>query len=353
MSRRGKRRRISTGIYADAAGIAAVVTVNGDKVEKRYPPGTTLDTIRSWRSDQKGKLQKRALSGRAGTLAGDARDYLKRVAHLVSLKARRAELRAWIDRFGAERTRDTIAQKDVMLARSAWLKAGISAKTINNRVQTLRHLYRTLDGRKSETPCDDLANLPVEKTPAVYITPALVQNVYAELERRDTTKGVYPKKTRARFRVLATTGKRPSELMRAQPEDVDLDRRVWVTRDGKGGFSPGLYLNDDMLSAWKVFIAADAWGTFNTNSMARTLRRAGWPAGVKPYNLRHTTWLTASERGIDLSDIQQGAGHRNLATTRRHYVPVLDSRMQRMSETIDHRFTFNDSGGTQSGTAKK
>jgi integrase len=208
-------------------------------------------------------------------------------------------------------------------------------------VQSLRHLYRTLDGSKAETPCDDIDDLPVEKTPAVFITPDLVQRVYAELERRDTTKGVYPKKTRARFRVLATTGKRPSELMRAQPDDVDLERRVWITRDGKGGFSPGLYLNDDMLAAWRVFIAVDAWGAFNTNSMARTLRRAGWPAGVRPYNLRHTTWLTASEKGIDLSDIQQGAGHKNLATTRRHYVPVLDSRMQRMSEAIDHRFTFD------------
>ena len=39
--------------------------------------------------------------------------------------------------------------------------------------------------------------------------------------------------------VFATTGKRPSEVQRTEPPDVDLERHVWIPRDGKGGFYPG------------------------------------------------------------------------------------------------------------------
>jgi hypothetical protein len=95
-----------------------------------------------------------------------------------------------------------------------------------------------------------------------------------------------------------------------------------------------------MRAAWELFIAANAWGPFNTHSFARRLRNAGWPEQVRVYNLRHTTWITASERGADLADIQAGAGHRHIATTRRHYVPVLSSRMQRLSELLDKRFDW-------------
>ncbi len=145
-------------------------------------------------------------------------------------------------------------------------------------------------------------------------------------------------KTRARFRVFVSTGKRPCEIMRAQPGDVDLTARVWVPRDAKGGFCPGVYLNDDMRAAWALFIEAEAWGPYNHGAFARTLRQAGWPVGVRLYQARHTTWMIASERGIDLADIATGAGHTDSRMTRRMYVPVLNSRLQTMSERLDGRF---------------
>lgn len=340
MARTGKRLRIATNIYVDGSGIAAIARANGQQTEARFPPGTDLQVVRDWINQTRAKFLSRHPPGRSGTMAGDAKAYLALVKHLASYKARAIEVYAWVDRIGADVLRSTVTQAQVLAARSAWLKAGLSPKTVNNRVQTLRHWFLTLGGATAETPCDGLRALPTTKTPAVVIPADLVQRVDEELHRRELSGGIFDAKTRARFRVLATTGKRPSEVMRAKPDDVDLVRRVWTVRDGKGGYSPGLYLNDDMLEAWRLFIAADAWGTFNTNSMARTLRRSGWPPGVKVYNLRHTTWITASERGIDLADIQVGAGHKNIATTRRHYVPVLNSRQQHLSETLDRRFQW-------------
>jgi integrase len=142
--------------------------------------------------------------------------------------------------------------------------------------------------------------------------------------------------------VRASTGKRPSEIMRAQPSDVNLQRREWRVRDGKGGWSEGLYLNDEMRDAWKVFIKADAWGSFRTGSMMNTLRSAGWqPHGdafTRAYELRHSAGIALSDAGIDLSDISGFLGHTDLRTTRQTYVPIRQARMQRASEALNGRF---------------
>jgi integrase len=56
-------------------------------------------------------------------------------------------------------------------------------------------------------------------------------------------------RTRARFLVLATSGRRPAELKRAERTDVDLSRRLWFTRAAKGGYHTIVFLNDDQLAA--------------------------------------------------------------------------------------------------------
>jgi hypothetical protein len=62
--------------------------------------------------------------------------------------------------------------------------------------------------------------------------------------------------------------------MRAQPADVRLDRREWRV----GGWSEGLYLNDEMLSARQLFIDADFWGEWRPARWhGLSGRRAGWP----------------------------------------------------------------------------
>ena len=84
---------------------------------------------------------------------------------------------------------------------------------------------------------------------------------------------------------------------------------MWAVRDGKGGWSPGCYLTDDAVVAWRLFIQADAWGPYETSSLARVLRAAGWPVGVRPYSLRHTLGQTLSEAGVDLADVGTALGH--------------------------------------------
>lgn len=328
--------------------IRATVKVAGIQRERRFAAGTKARIVAAWKRDTESRLRKRypvtssPRTGRSGQLAADVDRYLSLVKHLADWKTRRAEIRHWLSFIG-HKYRHTVTREDVLRARGVWKEQGIRHKTINNRVTALRDLYRKLDGDDAITPCDGVKPMPPQKVPPKVIDADLVNRVCERLRQRATqtdTRGrpvPHAMQDRARLMVLATTGKRPCEIERATPDDVDIARRVWLTRDAKGGYSPGVYLNDEMLIAWQAFIDAEAWGKF-PDHFPRRLRDAGWPKGVKPYNLRHTTWIAASEAGADLADIQAGAGHKRISTTRLHYVPVLNSRMQRLSEMLDGRF---------------
>jgi integrase len=339
MPRKGSRQTIERGVYRDSSGYEVRVVVGGHLYSDRMPKDSSLDELRRRLAQLKATGLTETPKAERGTLFADAKRYLKLIQHLESWKDREAHLSAWCARLGHV-YRHRIARADVLAARVTWLKQPLAPKTINHRVATLRHLYRTLDGKSAPTPCDDITPLEVPKTPIVRITNAVIIAVDQKLQEMEARRTGPPwnAKTRARFRVFVSTGKRPIEIMRAKPGDVNLEARVWVPRDAKGGFCPGVYLNDDMLEAWKLFIAADAWGRYSTGQFANTIRSAGWPEGVRPYQARHSTWITASELGIDLQDIATGAGHKDPRMTRKAYVPVLNSRLQTMSERLDGRF---------------
>lgn len=343
-------------------GLRYTVKVNGVQHECRFALGTPKRVIEGWKIRERAKLLKRfpvsslPRDGKAGTFAADVDRYLPLVRHLADWVTRRAEIRHWLQYFGS-RHRHTITQEDILRVRGMWVDHGRAAKTINNRVSALRDLFHKLDG-DAPTPCDGIKPLTPARIPIVVVDPAMVNGVLQILADRAQATGAkgrpvkHAAQDRARLMVLASTGKRPCEVGRAQRQDVDYARRVWGVRDAKGGWSEGMYLNNEMLAAWLEFDRVDAWGPI-PDHFERRLHDAGWPEGLRPYALRHSTWITASERGADLSDVQAGAGHRNIRTTREHYVPVLSSRMQRLSLLLEGRFGWvplADTAGTPEKT---
>ena len=332
-----KRKRISTGVYKDQYGFEVVVSFAGQRRQKRYPPYTPLEIMKEWRDGIRTALRLTKPASNRHTLTFDIERYLKQIHHLSSWREVRAELAAWSAEFGV-RARWSLKPDEIRTIRVQWLDAGLKPKTVNNRVNSLARLYRVLDGRRARTPCDEVDPLPVERAPIQPVDPAIVNAVLEKLKAHEQTGWLRSAKTRGRFMVLAASGVRPSELMRARAGDVNLEQRIWRTRDGKGGHRPGgLYLNDDMVAAWQVFIAADAWGRFETSAFAKTLRTAGWPEGVRPYQLRHSVGMALSDRGADLADVSAFLGHSRPLTTRSHYVPVSGGRMQAASELLSGR----------------
>ena len=314
-----------------------MVRVGTARQEKRWPPDTPLELLEQWRVDTRYILSRDQPRAPRGTLAGDLPRYLKAVAHLVGFVTRRSECRAWLTALGPQTSRTRITPEHVRRARADWLADGTSPKTVNNRVFTLGHWYRTLDGQHTRTPVNGVAPLPVPRRPAVRVPDSVVREIYQRMLDKERQGYLKTPKTRARFAVFASTGHRPSEIGRIQRQDIDLPRRVWTPRDGKGGFCPGVNLNTDMLEAFKLFIAADAFGSFDTESFGRRIRSCGLPPEVTPYQLRHTVGIAASDLGADLKDISDHLGHKRLETTRRHYVPVLETRLQRLSEALEAR----------------
>lgn len=340
---RGKRKRLARGIFADAAGIAITIPTGkrGRQIERRHPHGTPLKTLKTIRARLILEHQADTAKATRGTFEADATRYLDLVRHLAGWTERRSEIRAWVARLGS-RSRTSITRGDVQSARAAWLDDDKSPKTINNRVAALRAMYHELDGDDTETPADGIRPLTVAAKPIVSVTSSRIAAVYQKLEAAEKRGHLRDRKTRARFRMLAETGRRPSELMRAKPDDFDLERRIWHVRDGKGGFTPGgLYLTDSMMIAAREFIAADAFGSYNTGSFAIRLRNAGWPASVRPYNLRHSVGIAMADSGADHMDIAHALGHRDPRTTKRNYVGIRESRTRAALERIDGRIPFD------------
>lgn len=245
---RGKRVKVGVGIYRDKYGLGAVVTVKGRQRELRFLPDTPLREIRDKMDDARRELRNaRPTSAPRGTLAADADRYLPQIKHLASWREAWCEVQAWVTLLGHVR-RDQITSEDVRVAMGRWTQEGYAPKTITNRINRLARLYRVLDGRKAPTPCDDVERLRPGKRPVVRVSDETLRAVAAAFVEREQKGLLRSRKTRARFLVLATTGRRPCEVMRAKPEDVNIEVRVWVPRDAKGGYSPGVYLNDDMVA---------------------------------------------------------------------------------------------------------
>jgi integrase len=323
-----RRTRIAEGIYQDRYGLAATVKLRGVQREQRFPLGTDLDRIQSWRIQTRALLdgQTPATVRRTGTLRTDGLRWIRRKEGLASFKADRSHLAAWFPRFG-DRLRSAITREQLEQQIAAWRSAEppVAVRTIRHRCRVLRELYQTLDGKKAPTPLDGL-RLPAAPAPQPTAVPlSTIRRVALNLKKAGLVRDY------ARFLVRATTGQRPAQIMRAEPGDVDLRRKVWFVRPAKGGRAIPLPLNAEMVTAWKAFAKAKAWGPFDTTKAATVLRAHGWPAGIRPYDLRHTFAIDLLLTGADLGDVQGLLGHSQIQTTRAHYAPILTARLARVT----------------------
>ncbi len=235
-----------------------------------------------------------------------------------------------------ERRLATLDAEDVRRAFSEWTREGISAKTIRNRRWSLGRLFHVLDGPNVETPVDYVDPPPVPRRIINPTSDQTILSVYQNLVAFDHSGRLRDAKTRARFMVRAASGRRPVEVMRAQPERGP--GAAPLARPRREGRMVRRALPERHLKeAWRVFIEADAWGMFDTGSQARVLR-ARWPKESRPYNLRHSLGIGLSERGVDFADVAGWLGHTDVRTTRQTYVPVLGSRMERAGRLLEGRF---------------
>lgn len=330
MSKTGTRITIATGIYRDTRSLRAIVAIAAGRKEKRFPLGTSLKLIQRWRNTMRVKLEtlhpsKRAGAIGRGTFSADAARYLKTLA-ISSWKSRRSELRAWEKRVGKVK-RSGVSEDHVKAAIKAWTDAGVPPKTIVNRLRALSAMYHAIDGPHAWVPSADVPKPKVPKRTPLYVPVETLRAVELALRAGDP-------KTHARYMVLIATAARPVFVKRATPADVDLEHRLWNVQAAKDGDPLVIWLNDDMQAAWRQFIAANAWGPFNSTEYAKALRAAGWPPEVPPYNAKHSFGQDLADLGLSRETIADWYGHTNPETTK---IYTGTTKLRKTSEAIEGR----------------
>jgi integrase len=335
-----KRTRIGIGIYKTAYGFAVIWPEGGRNREKHFAPDTPLPTLTAYRKQQikmAAPPPVRAAGG-PGSLARDIVRWLRTRVGAEGYQAARSHVKAWLPKFG-RRSRYAITLEELQLQIAAWIASGeVSIRTIRHRVDKLRQVYNLLDvGRKM--PIHFVKTPKPPKTRPKGVSDDIIVTVAERLAEQERRGKLRDGKTRARFLVQATCGKRPCQVKRATPDDIDFAARIWNVQPAKGSLGGDLALNDEMLAAWQAFAKADAWGAYDSVSFAKTLRRNGWPDEVRPYQMRHQMLQTLNRRLPDFfQHVQQAGNHTNARTTREHYVPPDLATSRASSEALAGRF---------------
>jgi integrase len=346
MSRGPRQPTIAPGIYPDALGFEARINVKGKPYAKRFPPDHPLPLMQAWQADERAYRLRCAQDDAAqqptvvrGTLAGDVAHYLETRVGRPGYKADRSHFVAWTKAYGT-RSRHKLTRHDCELLIVVWLTAKKSPQTIKHRVRVLKQLWHALDGPRTRTPLDGLKLPRIVKTLPAPVADETIIAVADSLKaglaglkrhgpNRTEAAVQYPEAEHAyaRFLIRALSGQRPSQIGRAKREDVDRTNRIWWVSAGKGGNPVPFPLTTALDLAFVYFDKVNAWGPFDCTSFSRTLKRHGWPAGVRPYALRHSFAIGQLLAGTDLGDLQGLLGHADIATTR-IYAPVLVSRLK-------------------------
>ena len=284
--------------------IRATVTirVNGQRhsLEKRFPVGTPPATIDAWkltaRAERIATLPTPliALVG-ARTLAADALQYLATVRTMPSYEARKADLMAWLPRFG-QRDRRTITHVELQLQLSDWKASGYAASTINHRRHALAAVYELFD--------PDLPS-PVNRT-TWAAPPPLQARALAWPDILAIVAALPDTGPAAVLRVMAFTGFPQARISRLRPCDVqDSPPQVFLEgrRKGAGTVSKSLPISRDALDAiHTLFRHYPQGGICTKNAWAQAFRKAvslvnadrggstrpPLPLSAVPYDLRHS-----------------------------------------------------------------
>ena len=360
MGRHGARRKLAKNIYVDDAGYASVVVqVRVTQEELRFDPGWELENLEKHRDQLRADLHDKAPASDRGTLAHDAVRYLKQIAGRPGFKAGPLRICARGSTGSAPgRARGsrpwTCARRSPPGARTAPTSAAAARacaqppsrrpppqKTLllERQVGVLKHLYKTLDGLKAKTPCDDVDRPKPSASTPVGVDVTIVQRVATALEARARTTPLRSPERQdyARYVMLTTTAQRPAQMVRAIAEDFHVKEQFWIVRGAKGGPTHAIHLNKEMRAAVRLFLASGALGRYDDKHLLELARAHGWPKTIPLYNARHSVAIDAIEAGADLGDVQALLGHASIDTTRRFYAGILRLRQRNVGKRLEGR----------------
>lgn len=329
-----KRRTLATGIYEDKYGRAVRWRDRGAPREQRFDLDTPLETLTAFRKRKRQQAQP-APKDTDGSFVRDAVRFLRGRKHMPSFKSDRAHMRAWVHRF-RRLSRWMITREKIQQGIDEWAALGYSPRELRHRRNILKRFFRVVN-QEQATPCDGVTVPKIVKRKPRPVDLSIVRDVALNLRKQEICGKLRDAKTRARFLLLCLTGVRPAQLKRATPVDLDWPRGLWYADPAKGDEGTIVAFNEQIRAAWHVFAAADAWGRYDSRSFSKTIKRNGWPKGVRPYQLRHTVGQTLKELGVPLGGIQDHMGHASPTTTSEFYLGPSLEQLRDISAKLDGR----------------
>jgi len=218
----------------------------------------------------------------------------------------------------------------------SWLvhlvQSGISSKTINRKLATLKSFYKFL---KREAiieilPTSKLIAPKVAKKLPEFVPEKQIENLLNDFEFEDTIDGV---RDNLIIEFLYGTGIRLSELINLHELDVDLNSKL-VKVLGKGNKERLIPLNAELVNLIKYYLEKKEGGTYNKTVFLIVTNTGNklYPMFVyrvvrkyldqvtsidkrSPHVLRHSFATHLLNKGADLNAIKELLGHSNLAAT--------------------------------------
>jgi integrase len=386
-----RRIRIAKGIYKDRGALAAIVRVgtapHARQKERRYPLGTSLREIQTWRRVTADKLRK-GLKSRAarGTFDADIVDYLATLKDKPALQAlRRKHLEWWANyrdgdgkRLGARvRASFESAELKAALAHLAATPLRMwkgkppripTAATVRHYRTALYSLYTALDGKNEPNPLRDVKPPKSEDPEPRALPEELIEMILDAMPERGQAmrhrKRPTRSKTKARLRVQWRIGLPPRQIMQLRPEHVDWDEASVLVKGRKkgGGTKPvRLPLTHAGVAALRELFTVGATGDYSTSSVRQsfwrgvhrvvdTMAQTDWRAGkrvldtltamkARPYDFRHSFLTQSYLVGKDLRATQGLAQQSDIRMTQRYTLAAVDARLQDLVRRMNEHAT--------------
>ena len=212
-------------------------------------------------------------------------------------------------------------------------------------------MYKTLDGRDAPNPVREVAPFPNPAPEARGLSYDAVLRILESMsdQGRATVKGrprVDGSAAKARCRVLAFTGMRPSELMRYRPEHLDRTTQTLVVLTGKGGRTRTIPLSTPAVEALEDLESLGAIGPFSTSSVRRAFIRAAERIGirgVRPYDLRHSYGTALYRAAGDTRLVKDVLGHSDSRMTERYTLGHVPEAMRAATAVFEEHLAGRES----------
>lgn len=213
----------------------------------------------------------------------------------------------------------------------------LKPSSVNLSLSALRFFYEEILKRKLFV---DIKTVKLEKKIPTVLTKEEIKKMLAATKNS---------KHRLLIKMMYSSGLRVSECVNLKMDDLDLDEKLGVVRNGKGKKDRNIILSENLIDDLKKYVnkRKDSnpyiFYIKNRNLSVRQAQKvvsmAAKKAGVKKrvfcHALRSSFATHLLENGTDIRVIQELLGHANLSTTER-YTKISTEQIKKVKSPLDH-----------------